>query len=155
MHFLRMHVALKTKKTKKEKGNSDFAKSRLAAGMEIRIHDEKKAFNLSRREKSDSSALPVKQHQSCSARTIQSMKAIACCKKKNNNNKKWGGGGEGQEKHGSCKIYHYVFRIYNDFFLFCLRQLQFQKFVQVTQEMSKKLNPRAADNNRATLIIRK
>ena len=92
MHFLRMHVALKTKKTKKEKGNSDFAKSRLAAGMEIRIHDEKKAFNLSRREKSDSSALPVKQHQSCSARTIQSMKAIACCKKKNNNNKKWGGG---------------------------------------------------------------
>lgn len=38
--------------------------------MEIRIHDEKKAFNLSRREKSDSSALPVKRHQFFSARTV-------------------------------------------------------------------------------------
>ena len=133
MHFLRMHV---------EKVNFDFAKSRLAAGMEIRIHEEKKAFNLSRREKSDSSALPVKRHQSCSLadsfinyseHESNSMLQEKKAKKK----LKWWGG----EKHGSCKIYPYVFRIYNDFFLFCLRQLQFQKFVQVTQEMSKKLNP--------------
>ena len=33
----------KKKKKQKEKGNFDFAKSRLAAGMEIRIHDEKKS----------------------------------------------------------------------------------------------------------------
>ena len=111
--------------------------------MEIRIHDEKKAFNLSRREKSDSSALPVKRHQSCSLAdgfiNYSEHESNSMLQEKKRKEKK--GGWEGGEKHASCKIYHYVFRIYNDFFLFCLRQLQFQKFVQVTQEMCKKLNP--------------
>ena len=138
-------------KKKKEKGNFYFAKSRLAAGMEIRIHDEKKTFNLSRREKSDSSALPVKRHQFFSARTVSRFHGFInysehesnsmLQEKKKENKKK--GGWEGGQKHASCKIYHYVFRIYNDFFLFCVLLLRFQKFVQVNQEMSKKLNPRA------------
>ena len=125
----------------KKKTNFDFAKSRLAAVMEIRIHDEKRAYNLSRREKSESSALPVKRHQSCSLAdgfiNYSEHESNSMLQEKKKQRKKWGRG----EKHGSCKIYPYVFRIYNDFFLFCLRQLQFQKFVQVTQEMSKSLNP--------------
>ena len=48
-------------KPKKENGKAtfDFAKSRLTAGVDIFIHEEKKAFNFSRKEKSDSLALPV------------------------------------------------------------------------------------------------